>query len=35
VADKIAQEKRAKMQLRQDLESIKDKFAEYEVTMKK
>jgi hypothetical protein len=35
VAEKIAQEKGAKGQLRQDLESIKDKFVEYEVTMKK
>ena len=35
VAEKIAQEKRTKMQLLQDLESIKDKFLEYDVIMKK
>jgi hypothetical protein len=33
-AEKIAQEKREKMQLIQDLESIKDTFIEYEKIMK-
>jgi hypothetical protein len=33
-AEKIAQEKREKMQLIQDLESIKDTFIEYEEIMK-
>lgn len=35
VAEKIAEEKREKMQLMQDLESIKDKFLEYGAIMKK
>ena len=35
VADKIADEKREKMQLNQDLETIKDKFIEYENMLKR
>lgn len=35
VAEKVAIEKRTKMLLLQDLESVKDRFMEYEVIMKK
>lgn len=35
VAEKIADEKREKMQLIQELESIKDKFVEYENMLKR
>ena len=35
VAEKVAQEKRTKMLLLQDLESVKDRFMEYDKIMKK
>ena len=35
MAEKVANDKREKMQLMQDLEGIKDKFTDYEAIMKK